>query len=225
MNELFFLLHVIIVAITALAALKLGKEALVGLIGILAILANLFVVKQTTLFGCNVTCGDVYIVGSIFALGLLQEYFGKKIAHKAIWIGFFMAVFYVIMSQMHLLYIPNKFDVMQKHFLPILKHMPRIIIASLVAHIVAQYVLVGLNTLFKNMSSCRYLVVRNTGALICSQAVDTILFGFIGLYGIVHSVVQVMFFSFIIQLIIIACTVPFIAIAKRWFKKTSFKKI
>jgi|SaaInlLV_10m_DNA_2_1039722.scaffolds.fasta_scaffold31289_2 queuosine precursor transporter len=223
-NELLFVLHVVIVSIAAVAALRLGKSALIGVMGLLMVLANLFVLKQITLFGLQVTCADVYIVGSVFSLSLLQEYFGKKVAHKAIWISFFMAVLYVALSQIHLLYVPSGYDVMQKHFLPLLKYMPRVIAASFVSYLFSQYTLLGVNILLKKIFGEKKLVLRNFGALVCSQGVDTIIFSFLGLYGIVHSVLQIMIFSFVIKIVVITCTTPFTALAKRVFKKTGFEK-
>jgi len=216
-NELIFLFHVIIVSLSAIAALYFGKEALVGIIGLLAVLANLFVVKQITLFGFNVTCGDVYIVGAVFALSLLQEYFGKKIALKAVWISFFMAALYVVMSQLQILYVPNVFDAMHQHFVPILTYMPRILMASIVALLVGQYSLLGTNIVLKIVLKSSF-IVRNTIALICSQALDTVVFGFLGLYGIVNSVPQVILFSFIIKVVVIVFTTPFVALSKRFIK-------
>jgi len=217
-NELLFILHVVVVSIAVVAALKLGKSALVGIMGLLMVLANLFVLKQITLFGLQVTCADVYIVGSFFSLSLLQEYFGKKVAHKAIWTSFFMAVFYVIISQIHVLYAPSAYDVMQKHFVPLLKYMPRVTAASFVSYLFSQYTLLGVNIFLKKLFNDKNVIFRNACALVSSQAVDTIIFSFLGLYGIVHSVLHIMIFSFVIKIVVISCTTPFMVLARRVFK-------
>ena len=109
MNELIFLLQTITVSLCALGALYLGKEALVTFICIQSILANLFVIKQTTLFGLNATCSDAFAVGATLGLNLLQEYFGRTITRKAIWLNFFFLVFYAITSQIHLAYAPSTY--------------------------------------------------------------------------------------------------------------------
>src|SRR6185436_11925481 len=121
MNELYFLLHSITVSTAALISLWFGKEALIGFISLCCILANLFVVKQTTLFGFDATCSDAFSIGAVLGLNLLQEYFGKTITKTAIWISFFLLIFYTVVSSIHLLYEPSVHDTMQQHYLSILQ--------------------------------------------------------------------------------------------------------
>ena len=83
MNECIFLLHVALVIGFALGALRLGKEALTAWVALQAVLANLFVIKQMTFLGFTVTCSDVFAIGSIAGLNLVQEFFGKESARKA----------------------------------------------------------------------------------------------------------------------------------------------
>jgi len=215
MNELLFIAHTITVAISALVALKLGKEALVGFICLLSILSNLFISKQITLLGCDVTGGEVFAVGAIFGLNLLQEFFGRDITRKTVKINFFMLFFYLAMSQLHLWYLPNQYDTMHPHFASILAIMPRITAASIIVYMIVQYFdayfYQGLKTLF----SSRYLLVRTTTALVCSQLLDTVLFTYLGLYGIVASPWHVIIVSIVIKLAAIAGTTPFILLAKK----------
>lgn len=93
MNELFLLIHTLIISIAALIALKLGKHCLIAFIAAQSILANLFVVKQITLFGFNGTASDAFMIGSIFGLHLLQEYYGTKEAQNSVKISFFCLFF------------------------------------------------------------------------------------------------------------------------------------
>src|ERR1700692_1102877 len=101
-NELIFIAHSLIISAFALFSLKLGKEALIGFISVACILANLFVIKQTTLCTLTATCSDAFSIGAVLGLNLLQEYYGREIGRKAIWISFFLLVFYAIVSQIHL---------------------------------------------------------------------------------------------------------------------------
>jgi uncharacterized PurR-regulated membrane protein YhhQ (DUF165 family) len=109
MNELIFIVHTVVIAAFALGALALGCTSLVAFVCSCCILANLFVVKQITLFGLTATCADAFTVGATIGLNMLQEYFGKEIAKKTIWINFFLLIFYAIVSQIHLIYIPHAF--------------------------------------------------------------------------------------------------------------------
>src|SRR5581483_7233115 len=98
MNELIFFLHLAIVLGFLYTSFKLGKEALIVWIAIQGVLANLFVIKQMHFFGFNVTCSDVFAIGSILGLNLLQRHFGKEVAKKTTWISFFFMSFFALMS-------------------------------------------------------------------------------------------------------------------------------
>ena len=216
MNELIFFIHTILVACASLIALKLGKESLVSFICMLSILSNLFVTKQMMLFGFDVTCSDVFAVGGIFGLNLIQEFFGKTNAKKTIVINFFTTTIYLVMSQIHLWYHPNVFDTMHAHFFSILQVMPRITIASMVVYLVVQLFDAYLYSLLKTISAGKYLVARNIFSLSCSQFIDTVLFSFLALYGIVGSVWHVIVVSYFVKLLVIVGTAPFIALAKKF---------
>jgi len=213
-NELVFFLQTIIVALVMLVALALGKEAVIAGISLLFVLANIFVVKQITLFGFEVTSADVYIIGAVLGFNLLHEYFGNNIAKKTIWISFFISAIVLVMSQLHLRYIPNMHDITQRSFMNIFGFLPRIVGASFAAHIGAQYLRLFLYGLLKRVCGSRYLVARNFFVTIVEQAVDTAIFGFIGLYGIVYSLTDVFFISFVIKLLAIVCTTPWLVLAR-----------
>ena len=84
MNELVFFTSILAVSTFSLGVLSLGKEALVAFICLQGLLSNLFVTKQIMLFGLDVTSSDIFAVGTILSLNLLQEYYGPQIVKKAI---------------------------------------------------------------------------------------------------------------------------------------------
>ena len=213
-NEIIFFLQTVAVAGSVLVSLALGREALVACISLLFVLANLFVVKQVTLFGFDVMAADTYIIGAVLGFNLLQEFFGAQIAKKTIWISFFISFVFVIMSQIHLLYLPNAYDVTQSLFTGILGFLPRIVLASFIAHIISQYLRLWLYGFFKRLSANKYLVGRNILVTVIEQAVDTILFAFIGLYGVVHSITDMFILSFIIKIITILCITPWVVFSR-----------
>ncbi len=219
-NELLFLAHVAAVAGFTLFSLALGKEALTATICIFSILSNLFVTKQITLFGLDVISTDVFAVGGILGLNMLQEFFGREIIKKTIAINFVIMMLYLAMSQFQLWYQPNAFDTMHPHFDLILSPMLRIIIASVAVYVIVQiidaYLYATLKQIFKN----RYLTGRNVTSLLFSQLIDTILFSFAALYGSVESVLHIIMVSYCIKVVVIMCNAPFIAFAHRIFSRT-----
>src|SRR5438105_2686546 len=81
---------------------SLGQSALTTWIAILSLIANLFVLKQISLFGFNATACDVFAIGGLLGLNLLQEKFGRQATQQAIYISFSALVFFAVMSYIHL---------------------------------------------------------------------------------------------------------------------------
>jgi len=138
MNELLFFAHVAVVLSFTLLALYIGKESLVALVGVSGILANLFVLKQVNLFGLTVTASDAYMIAGILGLNLLQEYYGKVVAKRAILVSLCMNLFYLIISQLHLMLLPSIGDTGHMHYKALLSPMPRIVGASIVVYFFVQ---------------------------------------------------------------------------------------
>lgn len=212
-NELLFALHATLLSGFALAMLRLGREALVATMCMYTILSNLLVTKQMTLLGMDTICTDVFTIGSVLCLNLLQEYYGKAVTQRAISINFACMLVYLVLGQLHLAYTPNQFDTMQQHFVPIITPMLRIIIVSVLSYLLTQLFDSYFYGLLKARFPDGYLLSRNLLSLATSQLLDTVIFSYGALYGTVHSVGSIIVISYIIKLAAIACTAPFITIS------------
>ncbi len=224
MNELFFFLHIIVVIVSVFVALRLGKNYLFTLVILQAVLANLFVIKQIDLFTRTVTATDVFIVGTILSQNLLQEYFGKKEAVKAINVTFFSLIIFLVMSKMHLFYIPSQFDTTHDAFQKLLFNAPRIVISSIAAFFIVQRLDVKIFTFFNKVFKGKKLSLRIFASNIISQFLDTLLFSFLALFGIVESLSNVVVFSFLIKVITIALASPFMGLTKK-IVKVEYEKV
>lgn len=213
MNEILFLFHILAVVAFTLAALRQGLGALIALIALEGVLANLFVVKQISLFGFSVTCSDVFAIGAILSLNLLQEYFGKEEAKRAVRVSLLTLLFFALVSQIHLLYLPTPLDTAHGAFQTILSQAPRIISASIATFYLVQQIDVRLFGLLKGKFPVRIAI-----SLLCSQLLDTVLFSFLGLYGLVESLFDIILVSFLIKCLIIAASSPFVIFSKRVVK-------
>jgi uncharacterized integral membrane protein (TIGR00697 family) len=200
MNTLLFITHLALITICTSIMVMMGRSALVSWICLQAILANLFVLKQITLFGVNATASDAYIVGSVLSLNLLQEYYGKDEARKTIWISFVLLIFYTFASQVHIFYTPSLADFCQAAYSQLLGFMPRITTASLCTYLIVQYCDTYWYSLLKKFFLSKHVVLRNILSITLSQALDTVLFSILGLWGIMDNLVQVMVVSFSIKI-------------------------
>jgi len=214
MNEILFFAHILFILLFLAIAVRLGQGALTVYIGLSAVLANLFVVKQMTLFGFQVTCSDVFAVGGILGLNLLQDLYGKEAARRSIRASLFAMILFVAMSQMHLFYTPSVFDQTQSAYVAILGQTPRIVVASLIVYYVVQRIDVLFFAFLKRF--IQNLGTRLLLSLLVNQALDTILFSFLGLYGLVASLFDIIIVSYIVKCTIIAASSYIAGLLKRY---------
>lgn len=214
MNEFVFFIQTFAIIGFALFALKLGKGALTAWVAVQALIANLFVLKQIHLFGFDVTASDAFAIGSLLGLNFLQEFFDREEANRATWICFFFMFFFAVVSQLHLLYQPSEHDLTQEAFSILLTPSPRLLAASMSVFFIVQQVDIRLFQFLKNTFPQASFPLRASISLVISQFLDTFLFSFAGLYGMVASIVDIIVISFIIKLIVIFCFTSFMKWAK-----------
>lgn len=213
MNEILFFAHIILILAFLAVAVRLGRSALMAYISLSAVLANLFVVKQMTLFGLEVTCSDSFAVCGIIGLNILQDLYGKETARQSIRISLFALIFFVVMAQIHLFYIPNAFDQVHSSYAMVLGQTPRIVVASLTVYYIVQRIdVLFFAFLKKGIGS---LGTRLLISLLVNQALDTVLFSFLGLYGLVASIVDIMVMSYAVKCMIIISSSYIAALLKR----------
>ncbi len=216
MNESIFFLHILLVVGFGLFALRFCKEALFVFVALQVICANLFVVKQMSLFGWSVTCSDVFAIGAILGVNLIQEYYGRQEARRSIWISFGALFFFMLMSYVHLGYVPLVSDRAHDAFSLIFSNSLRIVLASITVYAFVQFLDLYLFGWLKALFQGKYLPLRIGMSLILTQGIDTALFSFLGLYGIVDSIWDVMILSFLVKCIIISLGSPLTAFSKRF---------
>jgi uncharacterized integral membrane protein (TIGR00697 family) len=197
MNECLFAFHSILTILCCRGALFLGKEALQCWVILQPILANLFVLKQITLFGFDATSSDLYVVGSVLGLNYLQEFFGKESARLASKLSLYTLGFFVIASSVHLLYTPSAHDTAHTSYAALFSYVPRLVFASFATFwIVQRFDIFFFGLLQKTGLK---LFFRNLLSLFVSQFLDTLLFTFLGLWNVVASLFDVFFVSFLIK--------------------------
>ncbi len=215
MNETLFFFHILLLIFSIFCALRLGRAALLALFSVQVIISNLFVTKQILFFGFHITCSDVYVVGSLFSLNLIREYFGKNAAKRAIYVASFLLFFFTAMSQLHLTYTPSPHDQTQTVWTSILGVTPRITLASFLVAFLCQRLDICLYGFFKQKGFSKTMAFRFGGASLISQFVDTVLFSFLGLYGLVYCMTDIIIVSYLIKVFVILSMTPFTVLAKR----------
>lgn len=218
MNEFLFLSQIVIVLSTTIICWRWSKEALIVHAVLQALFANFFLLKQISLFGLQVTASDAFAVGSLLSMNFLQEFHGKKVASLSIRISFFSLLFFVLFSQIHLLYSPSFADQAHSSYTALFSFAPRLFFSSLAAFwITQQFDLWFFNWLTRTAPRFQF-PMRSALSLIVSQGLDTILFTFLALYGISPSIRDILLISFFIKCLTIGIFFPLVSLLKRYYE-------
>jgi uncharacterized integral membrane protein (TIGR00697 family) len=193
----------------------MGKESLITIICIQSIFSNLLLSKQMNLFGFNTICTDIFAVGGIFGLNLLQEYYGRNLVRKTITINLMMLIFYQCIVFFQVWYHPNTFDTAHHLFASLFQSTLRITTASMLVYAIVQLWDAWFFQTLKNYFNNRFLTGRIVASLLISQILDTTLFTFAALYGSVGSIWDIIVVSLSIKVITIACSTPCIYAIKK----------
>jgi len=222
MNELMFFAYVTLVAGSVLAATAWSCcHALAVLVCLNAVLMNFFVVKEITLFGFSATAADALGIGAVLALNMIQEFYGATAARHAIWLSFAGAVYYVLLSLLHIAYAPGSYDVSQCHFVALLSPMPRIMVVSLASYLVCQLIDRYLYAKLAVAFDGRYFALRNLATIAFTQFLDTGFFTVGALWGIMPVLKDIILVSYTIKLVVILMATPFLLVAKKLVTRRS----
>lgn len=215
MNELIFFSHLAIVTVFTIASLKLGRGALVAAVCLQAVLANLFVLKQITLFGLHVTSCEVYTIGALLGINLLQEYYPDTDVKRVLFSYFGTLTFFLVMAQFHLHYSPTRVSATDLAYEEVLASTLRLFLASITASIVTTFLDIRLFAALKKRFPSIPLALRIGSSALIIQLLDTFIFTFLGLWGLVNYLWEVLFFSYLIKVITISSMSLLVGFVKR----------
>lgn len=214
-NELFFICHSAFLAGATIVAARIGRDCLTAVIVLFAVLSNAFIIKETTFFGFTATCTDSFTIGATLALNLLHQTYGYQTAQKTVTISSFCLLIYMILSQFQLNYSFDVQSITNSAFHTILATSPRIVLASLFTFYVSQSLDCLIYKWLSNHPKLSLLESKNIISTGISQLIDTILFSYLALYGIIDNIPNVIIISFIIKLFALFITGPLICLFKK----------
>lgn len=91
-----------------------------------------------TAFGLDQTLGNILFAATFLITDILSVCFGKKEANKAVYMGLFVQIFFLLLSQSWLLYKPAAGDGSMDSINTIFSNTPRMILASFSVYAVSQ---------------------------------------------------------------------------------------
>lgn len=194
-----------------------GKSGLYVIIVASIIAANIQVVKTVQLFGLVATLGNVLYGGIFFTTDILTEVYGKKAARRGVWLGFIGMILVTLWMQIGLRFIPDVSDFAQGSLVTIFGLMPRVAAGSMIAYLLSQHHDVFAFHFLKNKTKGRLLWLRNCASTMVSQAIDTVVFCTIALWGVfdTNTWLQILATTYFLKWFVAIIDTPFIYLAKR----------
>ena len=197
-------------SVGAIVAKRYGVEYLIALVSALVVMANIFA-NKIVVFGPFTVSAGVIVFSMIFYLtDIISEKWGKKLARKAVWAGFFSNLVLIISVYIVIHWQPAPFAVeFSGTFSKVLALTPRITIASFIAYLISQHHDIWAFHFIKKKTNGKHLWLRNNVATITSQLIDSVIFITIAFYGI-FPVLPLILGQWIVKIIIALIDTPFI---------------
>lgn len=214
---------VFIFGATLLAYRFFGKTGLYTMTVIATISANIECLILVNAFGMEQTLGNVFFAVTFLVTDILSENHGKKSADKAVWLGVFTNIFFIIITQSWLLYSPAESDWVMPSITAVFSNTPRMMLSSLIVYAVSQFIDVRLYHAWWHFTEKKFgnkknfLWLRNNGSTLISQFINTLLFtlfAFVNTYS-VQTLISIMLSSYIIFIVTSLCDTPVIYLARK----------
>lgn len=223
MNELLLIGSVVLIFGTVILAYKLfGKAGLFCVSAIATVLANIEVIILVKAFGMEQTLGNVLFASTFLITDILSECEGRKEANKAVTMSIFVSVFFLLLSQSWLLYVPSAGDTMMPSIKAVFSNTPRMILASLVVYVVSQFFDVWLYHKWWAFTEKRFgdkrkfLWLRNNGSTLVSQIINALLFTLFAFWGTydLKTIGSIFISSYVIYVVTSLLDTPFVYLAR-----------
>lgn len=228
MNELLLIGSVVFIFGTVLAAFRLfGKAGLYCVSVVAMVLANVEVLLLVDAFGVEQTLGNVLFASTFLITDILSECYGKRAANRAVSLGLLVSVFFLVLSQSWLLYVPSPNDTVHAAFEQVFSNTPRMMVASFTVYAASQFFDVWLYHRWWDLTArlCgerdRFLWLRNNGSTLVSQLLNTALFTAIAFWGTYDMATLVSIFasSYAIYVVTSLLDTPCVYVARRIFRR------
>lgn len=187
------------------------------------IAANIEVLIVVDAFGMEQTLGNVMFASTFLATDILSETAGKKQANRAVTLGIVTSMTFIVISQSWLLYMPTASDWASESIRTIFSNTPRVMFASLLVYAITQrfdvwaYHKLWELTEKRSGERGKYLWLRNNGATLISQLLNTVLFTFAAFYGMysIETMVSICASSYVIYIVTSLADTPFVYLARK----------
>lgn len=230
MNEIILILSLIIEFGAVLLAYRFfGKGGLYAMTGFCTITANIEAMILIRAFGMDQTLGNILFAASFVITDILSENESKKDANRAVNLGIFISILFILVSQSWFLYTPSPDDVITPAIREVFSTTPRLMLVSIAVYAVTQRLDVWMYhkwwefTKKRFGDSRRFLWLRNNAATLVAQLLNTLLFTFGAFWGTypLPVLMGILGSSYVIYIVTSLCDTPVIYLSRRIKEKYS----
>lgn len=223
-NEILLIASLALVFGSTLIAYRVfGKTGLYIMTAISTIVSNIECLILIEAFAMEQTLGNVFFASTFLITDILSENHSEKDANKAVWIGVFTNVFFILISQSWLLYVPAQTDWVMPSIDVVFSNTPRMMLSSLGVYAVSQLIDVKLYHMWwrftnkKFADNQKFLWLRNNGSTLISQLINTVLFTLLAFYGTydLSTLLSIMLSSYIVYFATSLIDTPIVYLARK----------
>lgn len=182
------------------------------------LVSNIISTKLFAVGGIVLTVGIITYPITFLMTDVIGEVWGKATANSLVFAGLIANVAMLIV-----LYIANALPAAvfwphQEAFSTILMGVPRIVLASMLAYIAAQFLDVNIFHSLKHRSQGKHLWFRNNVSTMTSQLIDSIIFITVAFVGTMptEALMGMVLTQYVVKLIIAALDTPFCYMLVNW---------
>ncbi|MBW2964175.1 queuosine precursor transporter [Candidatus Woesearchaeota archaeon] len=224
-NELMFLIVTLLSLLTVLLFTRLGREWLMMLPIALLILANIFAPQMVLAFGMVTSLGLPLYASIYLATDIISEHWGKRAAHKVVWIGLATQAVLLVMSWLIVQVEVMPFSAgLNAALKTVFAMTPRIVLGSLIAYIISQHWDVWVFHRLKDKTKGRHVWLRNNASTISSQLIDTTIFMVLAFYGAVPNFFQFLVGVWVLKVFVALVDTPFMYLSRHFVKKDEVRR-
>jgi len=181
--------------------------------------------KTCHIFGVTFGAGNLFFPISYIFGDVMTEVYGYARARKVIWAGFGAMLFAAVMGQVVLRMPPNSAEPFNQVLQPALELVFgstwRIVLGSLLAFWIGDFVNSYLLARMKVWTQGRHLWMRTIGSTIAGQAVDSVVFYPLAFYGVLKTstLVAMVVFNWVFKILVEVVLTPATYLVVGWLKR------
>ena len=194
------------------------KEGLFVWIGISTIISNILICKSVDILGYTTSLGNVLFASNFLATDIMTEKYGAKESKKAIVLGVFSQIVFLIIISLALRYIPSSIDQVNDSMEKLFSINIRVSISSIIMYYLSNMLDIYIFEKIKNKFPNK-LWIRNNISTIISNCLENYLFttmAFLGIYDF-GTIISIATFSSVLEIILAILDTPFIYFAIKNF--------